>query len=513
MTIACAAIPALPLQLLRRRHPEWRPHPTVVVDVDSPRGIILWADERARRQSILPGQRYAHALGLARDLRAGVISEQELREEAERLADLLYRWSPSIERTEPPESFWLDGTGLRSLFPSLEHWGKSIHTTLEDERLQCFVVVGMSRFGTYALARSESRKTKYARKVQIYEERSREERAMRSVPLDRLDIQPRLRDAMSRLGVRHLGEFLELPINGLLERFGTEAASLHQLASYQKWDPLDAASAPEPEDERVHFDEPEHQIDRLLFAIKAVLDRLIARLIPKQRAIDTLSVELTLRYFGRLEGRNSEIKTHTLRAASPSLDHRTWLRLCHLRLESDPPDTGVSMIRVWAADVPVHPEQQKLLVQRPRREFHAASEALAALRAELGEDAVVRAVLRDGHLPEANFGWETLRVVLPPQPKRTLERSLIRRIATKPKRLPPPPPNVRNDGYIVAGVEQGSVTRLNGPYLISGGWWLHAIQTTGITRDYYFAETRKGHWLWLYFDRRRRRWFQQGSIE
>ena len=34
-----------------------------------------------------------------------------------------------------------------------------------------------------------------------------------------------------------------------------------------------------------------------------------------------------------------------------------------------------------------------------------------------------------------------------------------------------------------------------------------------IQREYYYAETRNGDLLWLYYDRVRRRWFLQGSVE
>jgi protein ImuB len=41
-----------------------------------------------------------------------------------------------------------------------------------------------------------------------------------------------------------------------------------------------------------------------------------------------------------------------------------------------------------------------------------------------------------------------------------------------------------------------------------GDSWRHETE-----RDYYFAETRRGDLLWVYYDRRRRRWFLQGRVE
>ena len=63
--LACVDLPAFPLQLLLRRHPEWASYPAAVVAEDKPQGLILWVNERARQQGVLPGLRYAAALSLA----------------------------------------------------------------------------------------------------------------------------------------------------------------------------------------------------------------------------------------------------------------------------------------------------------------------------------------------------------------------------------------------------------------------------------------------------------------
>src|SRR6185503_19994418 len=90
---------------------------------------------------------------------------------------------------------------------------------------------------------------------------------------------------------------------------------------------------------------------------------------------------------------------------------------------------------VWADDLAATREQLALFAARPRRDLRAASEAVARLRAELGDDAVVRPVLRDGHLPEARFGWEPARAVVPARPRPPAVRPLVRRVMTKPRVL------------------------------------------------------------------------------
>ena len=76
--LACVSLPAFPLQLLLRRQPAWSKLPVAVVDEDQPQGTILWVNERARRARILPGHRYAHALALSPELRAGEVPSAEI---------------------------------------------------------------------------------------------------------------------------------------------------------------------------------------------------------------------------------------------------------------------------------------------------------------------------------------------------------------------------------------------------------------------------------------------------
>jgi len=123
----------------------------------------------------------------------------------------------------------------------------------------------------------------------------------------------------------------------------------------------------------------------------------------------------------------------------------------------------------------------------------------------------VRAVLREGHLPEASFGWERLVHVVTAQPDPKLVRPLVRRMLARPQPLPPQVRQVRDDGWLLSGLEHGAVVRIVGPYIVSGGWW--ASSSGGAHREYHFAELQRGDCLWVYYDRGRRRWFCQGAVE
>jgi len=499
--LACVDLAAFPLQLLCHRHPEWQGYPVAVVAEDKPNGIILWVNDRARAARILPGQRYAHGLSLSRELRAAVVPQRHIDDAVDRVTALLRDFSPEVEPCgDEPGVLWLDASGLQRVFRSQNSWAKKIAARLRGEKLAATVVVGFTRFATYAVARARPGG------VTVFERLADEREAARRVTLDRLDLEPKLRDLLAKLGVTTLGAFMRLPPGGLLIRFGKQALRLHQLAAGERWDPLQPKAASEPLETLIYLDDPETNAERLVFAIKRGLDPLLSRLAANHAALAALFLQF------RLDRQAPDKVLEIIRPAEPSLDMRSLLRLVHLRLESSPPPAGVTEILLSVEDVAATLEQLSLFAQQPKRDLHAGAEAFARLRAEYGNDAVVRATLREGHLPEARYGWEPMeKPVLPfggKPPQTPPPATLIRRVRPRPRMLPPQNHQVRDDGWLLQGLEAGPIARIVGPYIISGGWWRKAIH-----REYHFAQTKRGEWLWVYFDRGRRRWFLHGRVQ
>lgn len=526
--LACVDLPAFPLQLLRKRHPDWQGHPVAVVAEDRPQAVITWVDDQARAARVLPGHRYAHALSLAPGLRAGVVSEGEVAAGVAAVCEELRRYSPRVEPcAEQPGVFWLDGSGLERLFGSMQRWARAMTRDLRGQGYDTSLALGFTRFGTYALARSRPGD------ITSMGDPAAEHAAARDVPLARLGVSPRLRDHLRRLGVSSVGDFVRLPAGGVLQRFGAEAHLLHRLAAGDRWDPLRPRTPSDPLEERVLLDDPERNVDRLLFAIKRALDPLLERMARKRLALARLLLDFTLDRPVQLDrpvrddDAPGRTRTDAIQPAEPTLDARVLLRLLHLRLEATPPEAGVREILLRVEEVPATGEQLALFAQAPRRDLRAANEALARLRAELGDGAVMKATVREGHLPEARYGWEPLRELKLPNPGPApasehgsehgpahgpehgeAQRPLVRRILTRPRVLPPQEHRYRDDGWMLGDLERGPVVRVQGPYIVSGGWWAGDVH-----REYHFAETRRGDVLWVYYDRRRRRWFHHGQVE
>ncbi|HKP60128.1 MAG TPA: hypothetical protein VJV78_25560 [Polyangiales bacterium] len=500
---ACVSLPALPLQLLTRSQRELRDLPAVVVSEDKPQGKVLWANEHAFRAGALPGYSYAVALSLVHGLRAGVISQAEIDCASAEIKDVLWEFSPKLEASEEAGVFWLDASGLGSLYSSLDAWAGALRQRLLQRGFGASAVVGWSRFGSYAMARA-------MREQRVFESAEEERAAVARVPLACLDIEPEFRDVLRKLGVHDIAGLVQLPANGLLLRFGKTARRLHELAAGDLFNSPPADEWQAPLRERALLDDAERDSTRLLFVIKRMLDALLVQLARRAQALASLTLTC------KLDRKQGVFGPDTLRPAVPSLDVVQLMDLVRLRLETWTLSTGVIEVELEAEAAATSVEQLRVFAEQPRRDLAAGNRALARLRAELGEAAVVRATLCEGQLPEACFSWQPMSELKLPQPPQPIaadvpellqRRPLIRRILRKPEVLSAPGRQLRNDGWLIRGADHGPVTHSAGPYVVSGGWWVRDVH-----REYQYIMTRRGELLWVYQDKRRRRLFMHGEF-
>jgi protein ImuB len=491
--LACVDLPAFPLQILLARRPEWAALPACVVDRESPNGVLLAASDLARGRGVQGGQTLAAALSLCPDLRAAAVLPREIGQGVDFLAGVLRGFSPEVEpAADAPGAFWLNAAGLGGLFGSPRAWAEAIAADLGSRGFRAAVAVGFTRAAVLALARATSG-------VLVLRSPNDETLAVRRVPLRWLAIDPALRADLSRLGKRTLGDLADLPAAGLLERFGPVAHALRLLAAGGSWSPLEPVTAIEELTAVLSLDEPEANEERLVFLAKRLLDPLLARLAGRREALRELEL--------RLDIDRGDARTEIVRPAAPTLDAVQVLELVRLRLEALRLLAGVSKMTLVARGSAAEASQLQLFASRPRRDLDAAARALSRLRAELGDRAVVRAALKEGHLPEARFSFEPVDRALLPRPFGPAMRTLVRRILTRPVPLQPRP-TCAPRGCLIGGMDREPSDGLVGPFVVSGGWWAREV-----VREYHFSKAASGSVQWLYFDRRRRLWFSHGAVE
>ncbi|MCP4603431.1 MAG: DNA polymerase Y family protein [Proteobacteria bacterium] len=433
------------------------------------------------------------------------------------VVERLRRFSPDVEPSEDtPGIFWLRATGLDRLYSSLENWAEAIRADLLECGYCATSVIGFTRFGTYALARS-------GQGAIVLSCPEQEAFKVRKVPLNRLELSLSALDGLAKLGKRNVGDLLDLPVTGLLERFGSEIYRLCQLVAGDMWDPLQPVPEEEPICERIDLDAPETNAVRLTFILKQMLGSLLKAVSLRYEKVTELEIALELYRKG--------CRIEQIRPAAPTLDEAQLIDLIRLRLESLDLPAGATEMAMTAHTMQAASKQLHLFPNCPRRDLAAANRAFARLRAEFGPDAVVRAVIREGHLPEARFvlepmeslrlpaaetgasslslpreGEESCSVPFPAHEEGLGLRTLVRRVYVRPIPLQTRPV-VGPRGCHLEGMGEAPATRVSGPYVVSGGWWAREVH-----REYHFAETEAGRILWVYFDKKRRCWFLHGEV-
>ena len=153
--LGCINVDRLPLQILLRDNPAWQGTPVAVTKEEKPQSPILALNREAREKGLIVGMRYANALSLVPSLRARPVSPDRMAETRDRITRLLSAFTPDIEPCPfDDDAVWVSVDGLQSLFASESRWMDTVRGALASEGFQASVVLGFTRFGTYAIARS-----------------------------------------------------------------------------------------------------------------------------------------------------------------------------------------------------------------------------------------------------------------------------------------------------------------------------------------------------------------------
>ncbi len=485
--LACISVPRVDLQVLALRHPDWKQLPAAVVTEEKPLGRITAVNRAAQNAGVQPGMRYASALSVCPQLRAGVVQREEQEALRERLVEVLRHFTPEVEPALADAAlFWVNASGLERLYSTLAKWAGTLQIAVEEEGVVCSVAVGFTRFGTYAAAKCK-------RTITIFESEDQEQATALRAPVGVLPLDHEILLRFHQLGILTIRDFTRFSPGALRRRFGKEVERLQRFARGEEALPI------QPADERtamlreMRLLYPEASADALLHHVRTLVKELIAQAWSQQKSLAEIVVSLCPEEW---PGRTEECVEETLRSATPACDMDLWGRLLALRFENLSLPGPVIRIAVEAHAVESSRGQTDLFAGPPRRDPQKALAAIADVCAELGNDAVQCAELVDAHLPEAQFHWKRIHRLAPPRPRGGGEETpLVRRILFEPSSFA----NIPDDQ---------NTPRLAGPYLLSGGWWQSPYR-----REYYYLEDHSGRLLWIYYDAPVRKWLVQGVVE
>lgn len=515
---ACLLVPRFVVAALLRAEPELRGAPLVVCDAGS-RAMVLDVSPEAHRAGARPGLTVAQALIRHADLVVRPLDADALVAARVALTEVGRSVSPLVEevgavdgyaaRAEPGEhaggEIVVDIAGLERLFGSpagiaaalsrrAERVGLSAGVGIADRRATARIAAGV------ALRRREA----------ILVEAGGDASWLAPLPLALLgraceaDGYTRGRhgwtavvESLARLGVTRCHELAAMPVDEVASRLGKVATQLWYVAAGRDRSPLRPCVVPHEHVEGTRLEYGVSSLEALLFVVRGLLDRVLARLAMSSLACSGLTLALSLEDGSRIE--------RAVGVLAPTRDVKTLTLLVRSALEAAPPHAAVEAVQVVA--LPDRPRADQLDLFRPAGPPpERLATTLARLAALCGTDRVGRAVPPAGHRPDA------FRLVPFQSPCSMATRAaaaedpsdlpLVGSCATLALRALRPPRVAQvfveagRIAYVRAAGLGGRAVVTSGPWRIDVEWW----SASPCRRDYYDVQLSDGGVYRLYRD-------------
>lgn len=314
-----------------------------------------------------------------------------------------------------------------------------------------------------------------------------DERLLAQLPVAALRIPAELAGALGRLGLERVAQLATIPRRMLESRFGDALVGALDRFQGHTDVPFVPLRAPCRFTARIGWAEPIGSGEAVIAAALRLLREVCADLESAGRGARRLALSLW-----RVDGKIARIELGT---AHPVRDPGRLLRLVTHDLDGLDLGFGVELMRLEAIETAALGAEQTGLAAHDDRA--AVDGLLDQLRARLGEEAVVRPVAVDSHLPE-----RAQTLAAPGEP--VIERPWLAREPRPLRLLQQPEP-----ATAIAEVPDGPPARLVwrgttypivaaiGPETIAPEWWRDPAART---RAYWRITLDDGRTLWVYRD-------------
>jgi protein ImuB len=368
--IACLLVPDLPVAALCRADPALLDRPLVVSEGSGPHARVVAAAAPARARGVRTG---VHSVAQARAVAADLVvrpRDPAVEASAMRaLADVAASLASRCERAADG-AVYLDAAG-------------ATHLTGSERGLASALVARAARVGLEARVGVGASKT-VARLAALHGDgcevvpAGAELGFLAPLPLACLAPPPDVAATLGRWGVHRLGDLARLPLAEVTTRLGFTGAALVHAARGEDERPLAPSPPPADVEEAVTLEWALDTIEPLLFVLRALVERAVARLGLDGVGCARLGVTLGL------DDRSRDVRT--LELVAPTRDRKTLLTCLRVALESRPPRAAVVTVAVITVPERVRAAQLGLFTP-PGPAPERLATTLARLGALCGPDA------------------------------------------------------------------------------------------------------------------------------
>ena len=476
MLWACLHFPDFSLQLLLRGSRACGP---LVVTTGGNRPQILSCNPEACIHGIAPGMAMSAAYALSPQL-----AEHRRDPAAERRAlEATAAWAgqfTSAVALASPDALLLEIEGSLHLFGGLRPLLSRLECGLADLGYTAAIAVAPTPSAAWLLARAGAGST--------VTDPSGLEAALAGLPVSLLDQSEDTIRLLALMGMRTIGECLQLPREGLAHRFGQGLLDELGRALGKLPDPRPSWTAPSRYRSRLGLPAPVQDTEPLLFAANRLIQELAGWLRMKQAGITRLKLIL------HHEDRKPTVVM--LGFSVPSRDPHRILALLRERLSTLTLPDRVETIALESAEARPLDSRNLSLFPEDRLPEEQRWLIIEHLRARLGPEAVYGIATYSDHRPE--LAWRCCEPGTDVAAGEPVKRPLW--LLEQPRRL-------NGDGDLP--VLDVPLMLIAGPEQIESGWW----DGSDATRDYFIADDGNGRRFWVFRERQgMKAWFLQGMF-
>lgn len=472
-----------------------------------------------------------------------------------------------------PQGIFLDVTGIAPLFGSEILLANAVQQWFANQGYLASIGFATTMGAAWALA-NYGRRTQIAKELELYEREMKVPHsfwntiivdadepigpAIFGLPVESLRLDQATVSKLVRLGIRKVGQLVELPRAGLVSRFDSKILERIDQAVHSRSEPIQSLhDSPSlaiecilehPTPLRETIDSViQDQLVQLMEGLNEMghgVIRLVCRIAME---CNSISVEMEMKTIETQKSSNQvlqDVRIFQIGLYQPANDpkHLMWLLSGQLdaNLEGNRFKNGTG--NFWVKSIGIQATQTAPIVWQQtnlfERDSHSHRDAIAklidGLSSRLGRKAVVAPSIQRNPQPELAYSWRPLtgwrKDGQQQDTKRKIAKAPKRNFAQeqgpepnaaeawrRPSRLIQPPQKIDVVWDVASNRPstvryRGDLQRVrdaSGPERVDSGWWQGVTQQ----RDYFRVMLENGSWIWIYLDRRSATWMLQGEFD
>lgn len=476
-----------------RKKPALRGEAFVLASRQRGRMVVGAVDRLAEEKEIRPGMVVADCKAIWPELQVLEARPGQTGDILGALAEWCIRYTP-FAAVDAPDGLILDTTGCTHLWGGEGPYLESIEARLGGYGYTVRTAIADTIGAAWAVARFGASRSMISPAWQ--------EHSLRYLPPQALRLEAAVLARLEKLGLRRIGDFIDMPPSVLRRRFGAGLPLRLAQALGHELEFLLPVRPVEPYQERLCSTEPIATATGIRIGLQQLLETLCRRL-----ETDGMGLRQGLFTAYRVDGERQQVGIGTNR---PSRDAAHLFRLFEHKVPTLRPDLGFEAFVLEAPKVEPVTDEQAAIWDVAAHNDSEVMGLLDRVAAKAGSGSVKRFLPAEHYWPERSVkpasslwekpttGWRTDW----PRPVHLLARPEAVEVTAV---LPDYPPMLfRYKG------EVHKITRSDGPERIEREWWLE----DGLYRDYYCVEDESGARYWLFrsgpYDAGKPEWFLHG---